>query len=69
MNAHAQAHRRRQPAQARQCVHPSVSPGPPPQVIELMNRQPAIPPPGRLVLPALEGQVELRDLTFAYPAR
>ncbi|KAG2435284.1 hypothetical protein HXX76_007360 [Chlamydomonas incerta] len=39
------------------------------KVIELMNRKPDMPPPGHLVLPALEGRVELRDLVFAYPAR
>ncbi|KAG2446750.1 hypothetical protein HYH02_008311 [Chlamydomonas schloesseri] len=39
------------------------------KVIELMKRTPDIPPAGRLVLPALEGRVELRDVSFSYPAR
>ncbi|KAG2494082.1 hypothetical protein HYH03_007724 [Edaphochlamys debaryana] len=39
------------------------------KVIELMRRQPAIPPSGSLALPRLEGRVELRDVGFAYPAR
>ncbi|GLC71744.1 hypothetical protein PLESTF_001161500 [Pleodorina starrii] len=39
------------------------------KVIELMKRQPSIPPSGGLVLPSLKGRVEARALVFHYPAR
>ncbi|MCG5053051.1 MAG: ATP-binding cassette domain-containing protein [Myxococcales bacterium] len=39
------------------------------RVFDLMERQPAIPPHGGLVLPAVRGEVELRNVSFAYPTR
>ncbi|GIL89047.1 hypothetical protein Vretimale_16209 [Volvox reticuliferus] len=39
------------------------------KVVELMRRQPAIPPGGHLVLPSLEGRVEVQEVVFQYPAR
>ena len=39
------------------------------KVVELMRRQPALPPSGTLEPPSFQGRVELRDVVFAYPAR
>lgn len=39
------------------------------KVIELMQRQPAVPAAGKLTPPEFGGQLELRDVNFSYPAR
>lgn len=39
------------------------------KVIELMRREPALPPPGGLAPAALEGAVEFRGVKFSYPSR
>jgi energy-coupling factor transporter ATP-binding protein EcfA2 len=39
------------------------------KVIELMRREPLLPPAGALAPPALEGRIELRNVRFSYPAR
>ncbi|KAK9809885.1 hypothetical protein WJX72_001039 [[Myrmecia] bisecta] len=39
------------------------------KVVELITRQPKIPPPGGLQPANFQGRVELRDVVFAYPAR
>jgi ABC-type multidrug transport system fused ATPase/permease subunit len=39
------------------------------KVLELMHRQPGVSAGGTLVPTAFEGRIELRDVTFSYPAR